>query len=399
MNENRSLKILFIDLGHFVNDGIFFLFPILVPFFAKRFDLSPLMAGSLFAIFYGFSLFLTVFTSINADIKGKLGESISLGLSLMSFSLFLYGISYIIQNNYGVILIFVSTAMMGMGASYYHPISASVLTHIVPEEKRGVHLGLNGALGSTGRAVYPILMSTIEAYFSFQISMTSLFIIGIFISFFIYRELKNVKPPVNRTAKEHLKLNFNRALLTLAIITFLRSSFSQGITAWFPTYLAYEKNIGLGILIGITMTAIYSIAIIGQPIFGILSDKMDKRILFFTSTFGTGISVILFLTTSSWLSFIFMLSYAFFNFTGYPLLMSITRDYSSENSSLSNSFIWGVANTGGMLIGSFFPSLFIKTDYSNLSYIFTVLSVSIIVVSFLIVLLPKVNRKSKMVLF
>ncbi|MGC8610427.1 MAG: MFS transporter [Thermoplasmata archaeon] len=397
--DKINLKILFTDLGHFINDGIFFLFPILVPFLAKRFDLLPIYAGLLFVIFYGFSLISTVFVSINADIKGKLGEGIALGLSLMSFSLLLLGISYSLNYEYAVILIYISTAILGIGASYYHPLSASVLNHIAPSNKRGLHLGINGALGSTGRALYPLIMVLIEEYFSFQISMVTLFLLGLITSIFIFIELENVKPPINRSAKDHFYSTLNKYLLILAIITFLRSTFTQGISAWFPTFLAYDKNVGLGLLIGVIMTLIYSVAILSQPIFGILSDKMDKRILYFISTFGTGLSIFLFVLIKSWVAFIFMLTFSFFNYTGYPLLMSITREYSYENSSLSNSIIWGVANTGGMVIGSFLPSVFSRTDYSNLGYIFNILSIFIIIISFFIFILPKRNVKEKMSLF
>ena len=288
---------------------------------------------------------------------------------------------------------------MGIGASYYHPLSASVLNHIAPSNKRGLHLGINGALGSTGRALYPLIMVLIEEYFSFQISMVTLFLLGLITSIFIFIELENVKPPINRSVKDHFYTTLNKYLLILAIITFLRSTFTQGISAWFPTFLAYDKNIGLGLLIGVIMTLIYSVAILGQPIFGILSDKMDKRILYFISTFGTGVSILLFVSIKSWAAFIFMLTFSFFNYTGYPLLMSITREYSYENSSLSNSIIWGVANTGGMVIGSFLPGVFSRTDYSNLGYIFSILSIFIIIISFFIFILPKSNVKKKMSLF
>ncbi|MGC9176747.1 MAG: MFS transporter, partial [Thermoplasmata archaeon] len=134
-------------------------------------------------------------------------------------------------------------------------------------------------------------------------------------------------------------------------------------------------------------------------LFGILADKFDRRYLLILSTIGAGLSVIEYVLTEGYISLLLLIIFAFFNFTGFPLLMALTKDYVQSTSSVSNSLVWGIANTGGMVIGPLIVGSFLLNSYSGLVLIYEILAVIIIIVGLFTFLLPKPNEKSKIPLF
>lgn len=400
--ENKVIS--FTSLGHFINDGVFFLFPVLTTLLSVQKSFTPWIIGILFAIYYGSSLVFTTIISIKADKSGKYGENIALGLAFLSIGMIILALSLLLPPSPLLMaLVIISTLVLGIGTGFYHPLGAAVLQHTVSKNSLGKALGINGGMGSVGRAIYPTIFFGIAVMYSYYASFAFLASLGLLSALLIYIELKNVVN-VSKEKKEQkngsaLKGAITQGILILAILTFARAVATQGIVSWIPFYLSYNKGMGLSLSLGTTMTIMYLIAIVGQPLFGLLADKFDRRYLLILSTIGTGISVLGYVLTEGYLSLALLIVFAFFNFTGFPLLMALTRDYVKQTSSLSNSIIWGIANTGGMVSGPLIVGAFLLNSYSGLVLIYEILAVIIIIIGLFTFLLPEPSEKSKMPLF
>ncbi|MGC8564902.1 MAG: MFS transporter [Thermoplasmata archaeon] len=400
--ENKA--VLFTSLGHFINDGVFFLFPVLTTLLSVQKSFSPWIIGILFAIYYGSSAVFTTFISVRADKTKRYGEGIAIGIALLSLGLIIFMVSLLIPpSTFLITLVVLSTIVLGVGTGYYHPLGAAVLQNVVTRNKVGKALGINGGLGSIGRAIYPAIFFGIAVLFTYSASLGFLSALGFLAALMIYFELKNIVKIDIKQKKENMgksiKNAITKGILILSILTFARALATQGIVSWIPFYLTYTRGMGLSLSLGTTMTIIYTIAIIGQPLFGILADKFDRRYLLILSTIGSGLAVIGYVLTGGYISLLLLMIFAFFNFTGFPILMALTKDYVQSTSSLSNSLVWGIANTGGMVIGPLVVGSFLLNSYSGLVIIYEVLAVFIIIIGFFTFLLPKPSEKSKMPLF
>ncbi|MGC8581410.1 MAG: MFS transporter [Thermoplasmata archaeon] len=402
-NETKSL--LYTSLGHFLNDGVYFLFPVIVTFFSIEKGFNPFIITLLFGLYYGSSALFTVYISYSSDISQNFGKNLSIGIALLSVGIAGLAYALTLSNFYYIFTIAsISSIVMGIGGGYYHPLGAAILQKVSSSKTLGKNLGINGGMGSLGRALYPIVLFELIVMFNYNVSFGIISLIGFAGAFAIYLGLKNIDKGNSKNNSKSkgissVKASLTKGVLILAIITFVRSIATQGIVSWLPTYLSYTRGLGDSLSLGIMMTVIYTIAIIGQPIFGILLDVMDKRGLFIIATIGTGITTLGFVYLSGTLGIVFLIAFSFFNFSGFPLLMSLTKDYVKETSSMSNSLVWGIAGNTGMFIGPVITGYILEGTYSNLPYSFVLLAVSIIIIGLISFMLPKPSEKSKMPLF
>ncbi|MGC8546232.1 MAG: MFS transporter [Thermoplasmata archaeon] len=416
MNNNKDLKekymtaskiktsLALTSLGHFLNDGGFFLFPVVATIFSVEKGFSPILISLMYAIYYGSSSVFTTFISYRVDRSRRFAENISTGIILISIGLL--GLAYSLTISPGYFLnamTLISTLIIGLGTGYYHPLGAAVIQDNTPPNFLGKALGINGGMGSVGRAVYPLLFFEIAVTYHYSIALTIISTIGIVGGIAIYaglrESLKGSKSKDKNEKGSTLKASITRGVAILAILTFARSLATQGIVSWIPFYLSYTEGLGIGLSLGIMMTVMYAIAIIGQPFFGILVDRFDKRYLLILTTIGTGIFTLGFVLTRGYLSIIMIVIFAFFNFSGFPLLMSLTRDYVPKTSSLSNSLVWGIASTGGTVLGPVIVGAYLFNSYVKLSATYEILASLIIIIGLFTFMLPKPSTKSKMPLF
>ncbi len=390
----------FTSMGHFMNDGFMFIFPVIADVLASLNNYPAYYLTIMFAAFYTSSTVFGLFAGRFSDRGSALG-GLHTGIFLISIGAIGFSSTLIYpESSYFVAL--VSAIIMGMGTGFYHPIGAAIIQRSFPKKNLGKALGINGSMGSIGRALFPTIFLGLAFFITKGYALLSLAVAGLAGSLFIWIGLRHIiKIKSENSGKgQGIQGVINLSIVVLTLVFFIKSVSAQGMVAWIPTFLTYNKGVAVGTTLGIVLTVMYSSAIIGQPLFGILVDKIDKRLLLAISSLGTAAAMFAYMNTSGWLEILMLSLFGFFTFSGFPLTMSLISDYAPKGtSSLTNSVVWGLGNSGGMILGPVIAGAIILNDYARISLSFDVLIILSVVVAFAAIALPKTGKKAKMAMF
>ncbi len=390
----------FTSIGHFMNDGFTFIFPVIADVLASLNNYPAYYLTIMFAAFYTASTVFGLFAGRFSD-RGSVLGGLHTGIILISVGSIGFSLTLIFSGaSYFVALL--SAIVMGMGTGFYHPIGAAILQRSYPKKNLGKALGINGSMGSIGRALFPTIFLGLAFFITKGYALIFLSIAGFAVAIVIWVGLRHIMgiKSENSAKGQGIKGVVNGSILILTLVFFIKSVSSQGMVAWIPTFLTYNKGVAVGTTLGIVLTVMYSSAIIGQPLFGILVDKVDKRLLLAISSLGTAAAMFAYMNTAGWLEILMLSLFGFFTFSGFPLTMSLISDYAPKGtSSLTNSVVWGLGNSGGMILGPVIAGAIILNDYARISLSFDVLIILSVIVAFASLVLPKTGKKAKMPMF
>ncbi len=474
----RLRSLVLTSLAHFTNDGTVFFVPVIAAIVASHRSVPPIVITVLFLVFYGSSTVLSLFVGRLSDRLGRPASLMGVGLGILSAGLL--GFYLALAETSGdalVVALLVAAFLTGAGSSFYHPLGASVLQATFRDRSMGTAMGINGAMGSLGRALYPSLYfvaaAVIAGYGSIVLFALVGFAAGLAIWFGVQvpasaRTARHAtppgamagpdaapatsaapamgtpavgdkpatgtvqtmgtpsaavntpapgttpaagtpamgtsaseRPPVARAGAAPATRSSNtltRGILILTAVAFLRSSATQGIASWIPTYLATQRGLGVSGNLGLAVTIMYAAAIIGQPTFGLLVDRFDKRAMLALSSAGGAVTTIGYLAMGSgWIGEVWLFAFGFFVFSGFPLLLSMVGDYVPRGeTSLANALVWGVGSTAGGAVGPLVAGALTGGDYGRLGFAFVVLAGAALVSAAATALVPRAARPARM---
>ncbi len=410
----RSLTLT--SLAHFTNDGTVFFVPVIAAIVASHRGVSPGVVTLLFLVFYTTSTVLSLFVGRLSDHLGRPASLMGLGLGILSAGLFGFYLTLAATSGPLLVAALLGSAFLtGAGSSFYHPLGASVLQASFRDRSMGMALGINGALGSLGRALYPSLYFAAAAVIGNYGSVALFALVGLAAGAAIWL---GVRVPVAETsaapapepARQGGRLAgatptparpadaLTRGILTLTVVAFLRSSATQGIASWIPTYLATQRGLGVSADLGVAVTTMYAAAIIGQPVFGLLVDRLDKRAVLAASSIGSAAAMLGYLgAPGGWIGTAWLFAFGLFTFSGFPLLLSMATDYVPRGAnSLANALVWGFGSTAGGAIGPLATGVLIGGDYARLGFAFAVLAAVAVLSGAATVFVPRAARTTRM---
>jgi len=403
---SKARVLVFTSLGHFINDGMVFFVPVIAAILAKDHGTSSLVITAMLTVFYLASAGFGLVVGLIADSMGRRAFLIALGLFVLSLGLMGFYFSLVAPVGYGRDLLAIVAALIaGIGSSFYHPLGGSLLQLTFRDASKGRALGINGSFGSVGRALYPSLFFVVAALAISQTDAVAIFGgLGILAAGAVASGLKvpahgalptgtdaggtgiavapvggggPVGPGPDRPAQRRhpIRSVLNRSVVALMVIAFFRSVAFIGIVSWIPIYLSTQKHIGVSSQLGYTVTIMYVGGILGQPTFGLLADRFDKRMVLALNSLGSAAATFLYLSSSGSAATVFLLIFGFFTFSGFPLLLSLVSDYvPREASTTGNALVWGLGSTGGQAMGPLAVSLLTLGSYDHLGFAFGVLA-------------------------
>ncbi len=409
------------SLGHFINDGTVFFVPVIAAIVATRPDVSPAFITLLFLVFYASTAVLSLYVGRLADRLGRPGSLMGLGLAVISVGLLVFYVA--LEEAGGPALLgtlLVAALLTGAGAAFYHPLGGSLLQAAFEGRSLGLALGVNGALGSLGRALYPSLYFVAAAAIAGYGSVVVFAAVGLVAAGSILlgmrapgpvrRPRRDVAPAGPRATAGQpspsgatgMRAVLTPGILILTGVAFLRSTATQGIAAWIPTYLSTQRGLGVSADLGLAVTVMYAAAVIGQPMFGLLVDRLDKRRVLAVASLGSAASILVYLAVAGggWAGEAWLFAFGFFTFSGFPLLLSLVGDYVPRGSnSLANALVWGVGSTAGGALGPVLVGAIVGSDYGRLGFAFTLAAGAAVVSAAATMLLRKPTRVTRMPVF
>jgi FSR family fosmidomycin resistance protein-like MFS transporter len=405
------------SFAHFINDGVVFFVPVVAALLAQGHHTSTAMVTAMLVVFYATSAAAGIAVGLLADRLGRRTMLIGVGIATLGASLFGFYAALSVQGVGSDVLAVVSGLVAGLGSSFYHPLGGSVLQLGFPDGARGKALGINGAFGSLGRALYPALFFVVAALGISKATTSALFgglsilaavlvVIGLSTrdserALWVHSVPRTSHRPKD-APRPVVRSLLGRSVVSLMAISFLRSLGFIGVVSFIPIYLSAERHVGVATALGFTVTVMYAGGIIGQPLFGLLADRFDKRFVLALDSLGSAGGIYLFLSTSgdgpSALFALFV--FGMFTFSGFPLLLSLVADYvPREASTTGNALVWGVGSTGGQALGPLVTSLVMAGSDAHLGFAFALLGGLVAATVLATPLLGKVTRSTHMALF
>ncbi|MGC8569251.1 MAG: MFS transporter, partial [Nitrososphaeria archaeon] len=253
--------------------------------------------------------------------------------------------------------IFVSlgSLFLGMGLAFYHPIGGAILQIAYGRDEAPKALGINGSMGSLGRALAPYVMVMLFSLLGVKggIGALSAFTLALsLVTYYGLRDIKYERPTEPQGERQEGSLSpYLYMLIPLTAIVFVRSMFIAGVQLFAPNYLylSYRSHE----LVGIFLTISYATAIVGQPYFGRLtSEKGGRYVVIMTTIFSTLFYVAFLLVREIYLSLTLFAAFAFFAFSGFPNLIGyVSQVVDRKVLARANGIVWSYGNMLGGALG------------------------------------------------
>jgi MFS family permease len=381
------------SVGHFINDGNGAVLPVLYAFLVSHLGFSNFLIGILATIYNGISALLSpVITRLTTSIP-KTG--IGIGILLWALGLLLLGYSVSLAS---LPIVVISIIVCGFASTFYHPLGSQML-YIAFRGSSGTAMGINGSLGSLGRALYPTISLLLFTLLDdMKLTLWIIVLISVVASLTIFiLPLKTITPIQSILSKRESpdKVMKISIIVLLTIIAFLRSVFQSTVMQFLPTFLLLNYGYQYNTFLGLTVTITYAGSIIGQPLMGFLSDRLGRRTVLGISGLGSIVTLLLF-TIFPYIILLFF--FGLFTFTGFPLLLSTAGDYVPRRSvGFANSLVWGIGVTGGGSIGPLITG--VLSQFIGLGKSLLIMIIFAVAALMLILKLPKPKKQSKTQLF
>ncbi|MDG6975825.1 MAG: MFS transporter [Nitrososphaerota archaeon] len=393
----RARALAFTSLGHFANDGSVFLLPLIVDLLGNQHGATHFEQSILLFLFYFSSMVSSVFVGRRADRTGAPGVLMAVGIACLGVGLIGFFATMVYTTGtelFTLALLF--DFVMGFGSAFYHPLGGSILQASFDRDNTGRALGLNGALGSVGRALYPLIYAAAVLVVTIPDSVATFGLVGVVAAVLIWVGLGTARTGKKQEGPEgqSLRRSLTKPMVILMIITFIRSAAIFGVAAYVQIFLTAQRGTGVGSLLGVLTAVYFAPAIVGQPLFGWLVDRVDHRLVMAVSAAGASASIVGFVSAGGAVSYAFLSLFGFFAYTGFPVLLSLAADYAPAGaSSLGNSLVWGLGTTGGNALGPLIVYALVLNDYGKLGVTFEYMAILALVSAVGAVLIPKPKER------
>ncbi len=340
-NLTKPIILLFIiATAHFVNDWYSLLIAPAIPVLKKLYTINYFQSGMLLSVPYFLAAMLQSPIAHLSEIRGIRKLTLTSGFIVLSISYFLFYIS----NSYCTALL--ATILIGIGLGSYHPQGMGILSSVFKDNK-GMAIGLNGIGGALGYFFAPISMGYLLSEYGMK-SFLFVSIPGILMALIILTVIKIKEKPI----KTSFKSTLTKELLMLGVVAIVIPFFSRGISSFLP---AYFYSHGSNILNANLKASVMLLAgLIAQPLGGIISDRIGRKITISVSYFLMGAFLGLFLIKPS-LIFLFLMG--FFMSLSIPVRHAFAAEIGGKKVNSNIAVVFGMVMIGSSIAPSIIGAL------------------------------------------
>jgi FSR family fosmidomycin resistance protein-like MFS transporter len=219
-------------------------------------------------------------------------------------ALALMGVGYLIVGlvpSYYLILIAVGFA--GAAGSLWHPPALSLLSQRFPK-RRGFVISLHRSAGSIGDSAGPLVAGALLLVISWQLTLQLAFPLTFAAAILVWVAIrhggeawKRLGTSEKRTLVDQMRslggLFHGWSLTSLLIVAGVRGMADRSLLLFLPLYLGEERGMG-SFLIGVHVALLTTLAIVGGPAIGWLSDRIGRKpIIVVNMAISTGIGFLM----------------------------------------------------------------------------------------------------------
>lgn len=243
--------------------------------------------------------------------------------------------------SHSYLAVLVAAVCLGVGASTYHPQSATLLRYFFDQKRRGFAQGVHGIGNALGFTLAPLAVGFLLARTDWNQAATWLALpalAGVAIVVLGLRE------PATRGSRG-LLAGITRPLLLLTVINGLTLAASSSFTSWLPSYYVLH---GFNLSSSAFLTATTSVAaFLAQPLGGALSDRIGRRNLIVSALFGSAVSLGLFLLAPTiGVAIGLSILVGFWLYLMPPVMMVYASELAAgERTGTAVGVVWGSATT------------------------------------------------------
>lgn len=237
--------------------------------------------------------------------------------------------------------------VMGISSAVFHVPSPVMIKRLSGRYTgRGMSFFMFG--GEMARTLGPLIITAAVTYWGLE-GTWKLIPFGLIASFILFLKLKNIKisdsfkkgeskkPEYLKTIKKYLPF-----FLILVGITLFRAIMKSGLSAFLPTYFYTEK--GETLWFANSALAVFQLAgAVGTILSGSISDRLGRKTTLLIISILSPVMMFFFVSSSGWLSFVFLVLLGFFVFAPGPVLMALVQDNSKTLPVFMNSIFMTIS--------------------------------------------------------
>ncbi len=332
-NKFQTSNVLLVSASHMLHDIYSSFLAPLRPLLIEKFGITLAMA-SLWDLIMRIPWLLNPFIGMIAE-KTAARYFIIITPAITAVSMSLLGVapSFTIVS----VLLFV----MGVSSAVFHVPSPVMIKRLSGSYTgRGMSFFMFG--GEMARTLGPLIITAAVTYWGLE-GTWKLIPFGLIASFILFLKLRNIKisdsfkkgetakPQYLKTIKKYLPF-----FMILVGITLFRAIMKSGLTAFLPTYFYTEK--GETLWFANSALAVFQLAgAVGTILSGSISDKLGRKTTLLIISVLSPIMMFLFVSSTGWVSFVFLVLLGFFVFSPGPVLMALVQDTSKSLPVFMNS--------------------------------------------------------------
>lgn len=270
------------SLIHGVNHSFWVIVPIILTFVIQEFHVSIAEAGLVFTAFLvSYALFQLPVGTIADRVDRR--WLIGIGLGVTSVGMILSSFA----QTFAELLIY--QVIAGIGGGTFHPSSISIISDHFNDKERGRALGLHGFAASLALFLSPLAVSRFLGL-GWRFPFLAMGVIGlVFTAIFI--SLSGKQKKLNPGTMGYVEVvSHNRPLLFMASAGALLTMSERGLVTFLPLFLIVSYGLS-ATLASQHFAFLFLLAIPGQIIGGLLTDKINRRQL--AATLGSIVIIML----------------------------------------------------------------------------------------------------------